>query len=254
MDALVSGAFQQIGVWQQPRGRHRALGLYRAVQLTLCYLRNNIAQDVLAEFYGCSQATVSRVIAGLCPVITAVLTEHAQQTAARQLRSTTRIDGFLARVGNHRAPHRNDKMWSKRRRADGFNIQILSSHEGRLVAVGKPVPGATHDAKAWHHSGLARRLHGRLHRDGGPGVIGDLAYLGTGVLTGFRRRPDRRLSISERELNRSISSWRAPAERTVAHMKNWKILAIGYRGMLERFPAILETITALEVYRAWSAF
>ena len=53
---------------------------------------------------------------------------------------------------------------------------------------------------------------------------------------------------------RSIASWRAPVERAVAHMKNWKILATGYHGMLERLPIILETITMLETYRAWSTF
>jgi hypothetical protein len=36
--------------------------------------------------------------------------------------------------------------------------------------------------------------------------------------------------------------------------QNWKILATGYHGKLERFLAILETITALEIYRTWSTF
>jgi hypothetical protein len=29
---------------------------------------------------------------------------------------------------------------------------------------------------------------------------------------------------------------RASVERVIAHMKNWRILATGYRGMLHRFP------------------
>jgi DDE superfamily endonuclease len=99
---------------------------------------------------------------------------------------------------------------------------------------------------------LADRFAGRLHADGGPGVIGDLAYIGNGVLTGFKRINGRRLSASEREFNRSINSWRASVERAIAHLHNWKMLTTGYHGLLSRFPANLQAITRLEIYRAWT--
>jgi hypothetical protein len=103
----------------------------------------------------------------------------------------------------------------------GQNVQVIASRDGRLVLTGDPVPGATHDAKAWRTSGLAATFAGRLHADdGGPGVIGDLAYIGTGVLTGIKRVSGRQLSASEREFNRSINSWRAPVERAIAHLRN----------------------------------
>jgi hypothetical protein len=38
-------------------------------------------------------------------------------------------------------------------------------------------------------------------------------------------------------------------ERVVAHLKNWRLLATGYRGLLERFPLLLDTIVKLEIYR-----
>ena len=40
----------------------RVLGLFLCVRLTLTYLRHNLPQELLAELYGVSQATVSRVI------------------------------------------------------------------------------------------------------------------------------------------------------------------------------------------------
>jgi hypothetical protein len=116
------------------------------------------------------------------------------------------------------------------------------------VRTGDPVPGAAHDAKARRTSGLAGTLAGRLHGDDRPGVIADLAYIGTGVLTGFKRVNGRKLSATQREFNRSIDSWRAPVERAVAHLRDWKMPATGYHGLLYN----LAVITRLEIYRTWT--
>jgi hypothetical protein len=66
--------------------------------------------------------------------------------------------------------------------------------------------------------------------------------------------PDRKpngqsLTTSAHEFNKLIASQRASVERVIAHMKNWRLLATGYRGMLDRFPAYLDAITKLEIYR-----
>jgi hypothetical protein len=47
-----------------------------------------------------------------------------------------------------------------------------------------------------------------------------------------------------------VASQRASVERVIAHLKTWKLLATGYRGLLDRFPGFLDTITKLEIYRA----
>ncbi|WP_084558141.1 transposase family protein [Hamadaea tsunoensis] len=60
-------------------------------------------------------------------------------------------------------------MYSGKRHACGFNVQVVGSHHGTLVLTGTPQPGSMHDAKAWRESGLAQRFEGRLHADGGPG-------------------------------------------------------------------------------------
>ena len=72
------------------------------------------------------------------------------------------------------------------------------------------------------------------------------------MLTSFKRINGRRLSISEREFNRGINSWRASVERVIAHLRNWKVLATGYHGLLSRFLANLQVITRLEIHRAWT--
>jgi hypothetical protein len=51
------------------------------------------------------------------------------------------------------------------------------------------------------------------------------------------------------DYNRMIASHRASVERVIAHLQNWRLLATGYHGLLDRFPTFLDTITKLEIYR-----
>lgn len=80
----------------------------------------------MAELFGCSQPTVSRLIGRLAPTITAVLADNADQAAARALRSTVRIDGFLAPIGDRRENTYTSGMYSGKRRRCGFNIQVAA--------------------------------------------------------------------------------------------------------------------------------
>ncbi len=217
--------------------------------MVLIYLRQNLSQALIGELFGCSQPTVSRWIARLAPIITTVLTPAADRRAERELRSTVRVDGFLAPTGDRRENTYTAGMYSGKRHRCGFNIQVVGSCDGRLVLVGDPQPGAMHDAKAWTDSGLAARFQGRLHADNGPGGFADTAYSATGLSTPRRKTAGRERTESEIEFNRAIASRRASVERVIAHLKNWKVLATGYRGLLDRFPTFLDVIVKLEIYR-----
>jgi hypothetical protein len=63
--------------------RRRAVGPYRAVLVVLIYLRHNRSQALVAELFGCSQPTVSRLIGRLAPLITTVLTPHGASREPR---------------------------------------------------------------------------------------------------------------------------------------------------------------------------
>jgi DDE superfamily endonuclease len=106
-----------------------------------------------------------------------------------------------------------------------------------------------HDAKAWRESGLAKQFEGRLHAHGGPGGFADTAYTGTGLCTPQRKPAGQHPTASAREFNQALASRRASVERVIAHLKNWKLLATGYRGLLDRCPMFLDTIVKLEIYR-----
>ncbi|MEV0269627.1 transposase family protein [Hamadaea sp. NPDC050747] len=235
------------GVWRAHR--HRALDPHRSVLVVLLYLRHNLPQRLLAELFGCSQPTISRLITMLIPILTDVLSPLAERVAERELRSTVRVDGFLAPIGDRRANTYTSGMYSGKRHRCGFNIQVVASWRGRLIMTGDPMPGAMHDARAWRESGLAARFAGRLHADGGPGGFADTAYTGTGLLVPERRTGQDLLGVHAREFNKLIASQRACVERCIAHLKNWRILATGYRRLTANFAATLAAITNLEIYR-----
>ena len=71
------------------------LGLFLCVRLTLTYLRHNLPQELLAELYCVSQATVSRVISAYTPLIAACL--NGSVPTVEDLDPTTQliIDGTL---------------------------------------------------------------------------------------------------------------------------------------------------------------
>jgi hypothetical protein len=178
-----------------------------------------------------------------------VLASTAKATAQRELRSTVRVDGFLVPIGDRRKNTYTSGMYSGKRHRCGFNVQVVASWHGRLVMTGRPQPGAMHDARAWKESGLAALFTGRLHADGGPGGFADTAYSGTGLLVPKRRNGSEPHSAHIREFNKAIASRRACVERVIAHLKNLKILATGYRRLLANLPATLAAVTMLEIYR-----
>ncbi|MCP2322266.1 hypothetical protein HDA40_000773 [Hamadaea flava] len=235
------------GLWSVQR--RRALDPYRSVLVVLLYLRHNLSQHLLAELFGCSQPTISRLVTSLIPALTRVLTPLTNQITERELRSTVRVDGFLVPIGDRRKNTYASGMYSGKRHRCGFNVQVVASWRGRVVLTGDPMPGAMHDARAWRESGLAQRFEGRLHGDGGPGGFADTGYIGTGLLVPERRTGPEPLGVHAREFNKMIASQRACVERAIAHLKNWRVLAYGYRRLISNFPATLAAVTQLEVYR-----
>ena len=73
----------------------RVLGLFLCVRLTLTYLRHNLPQELLAEFYGVWQATVSRVISTYTPLIAACLNGSVPTVEDMDPTAQLIIDGTL---------------------------------------------------------------------------------------------------------------------------------------------------------------
>ncbi|MCK2245443.1 MULTISPECIES: transposase [unclassified Crossiella] len=211
--------------------------------LTLVLLRQNISQMAAGDLFGVSQPTVSRICRHVVPVLQAVCRAHIPALAEVTRGRIVLVDGTDVPTGN-RAGHSGN--YSGQRHRHGVVIQLACDTAGGLLAVSAPLPGATHDRKAFADTGWEQLLAT------GP-VIADAAYQGTGVITP-RRRPRRgQLSPGDRANNRVIAGLRAAVERAIAHFKNWKIMATGYRGRLSELAGLIQLVTGLEFYRlGWS--
>lgn len=68
---------------------------------------------------------MSRLIGRLTPLITTVLTPHAEHRAERRLRSTGRVDGLLAQTGDRQHDTYTARMYSGKRHRCRFNVQVV---------------------------------------------------------------------------------------------------------------------------------
>ena len=127
----------------------RVLGLFLCVRLTLTYLRHNLPQELLAEAYCVSQATVSRVIAAYTPLIAHALSD--QVPVVEDLGPTAQliIDGTLL------------ECWSW---ADHPELDLRQAQD-----YGAERPGCLHPLR---DPGLGLRPPGRMHaRRSGPALL-----------------------------------------------------------------------------------
>ncbi|WP_329288450.1 transposase family protein [Streptomyces pseudovenezuelae] len=189
-------------------GRPWCLPLADRVLLVAVYYRTNLTMRQLAPLFGCSPATVCRIIQRLRPLL-------AIEPAAAPADTVERlwiVDGTLIPVRDRTtgASSRNYRF--------SANVQVIIDADTKLVvAAARPVPGNTADAKAWRDSGLARHCEGVT-------VLGDGAYINTGLVVPHRKRPGRALLPGEEEDNAEHRKVRARVEHAFARMKHYKIL------------------------------
>lgn len=225
--------------WQNPRGRPRALTLGQAVKATTTYFKNNITQELIAELLDVSQPTISRVIADLEPVIGDVLAGWVPDPTDAANGRVTLVDGTLAPCWSWvDAP----ELWSGKHKTTGHNHQVAADLDGRLVHVSDPLPGNVHDARAIHDTKLVNLIDAA-------NSVGDKGYLGTGLLTPFRKPPGGELLAWQKEFNKQVNSLRAPVERAIANLKTWRILHTDYRRPRDSYPTAFNAVRALHFFK-----
>lgn len=162
----------------------------------------------LAPLFGVSPATVCRVIQRLRPLL-------GLEPAARPADTADRlwiVDGTVIPVRDRTvgASSCNYRF--------SANVQVIIDADTRLVvAVGRPAPGNKADAHVWRNSGLPAQCQGVT-------VLGDGAYINTGLVVSHRKRPGRPLLPGEEADNAEHRKVRARVEHAFARMKNYKIL------------------------------
>jgi hypothetical protein len=116
---------------------------------------------------------------------------------------------------------------------------LISFLDGTAVWISSPLPGKTHDAKAFKETGAAN-----IVKESGGG-FGDKGYQGTGLVTPKKKPKGGELTISDKEYNSQISSFRAPVEQLIAHFKNWKTFHTDYRRPYSTYHDVFDAARAL---------
>ena len=114
------------------RSGARVLGLYLCVRLTLTYLRHNLSQGLVAEVYGVSQATASRVVTAYTPLIARAL--EVSVPTVEDLDPTVQliVDGTLLQCWSW-ADH--PELYSGKHQTTGVNVQVACTLSGTLAWV-----------------------------------------------------------------------------------------------------------------------
>jgi hypothetical protein len=214
--------------------------LGQAVKATLMYAKNNVTQEVLAELFDVSQPTVSRRIGQLEPIIGEVLADYVPQPCDVPRDMVVLVDGTLAPCWSWAD---EPQLWSGKHKTTGHNHQVGASLDGRLLFITDPLPGKTHDARAFRDNGLDVAL---LASNG----FGDKGYLGSGLVTPFRKPPGRELLPWQKEFNTTVNSFRAAVERAIANVKTWRILHTDYRRPAKCYEITFRAVRALIFFQA----
>lgn len=244
---LLEGLVEKVAGLMEPKakdpangGRPEALDLPMKVVVTLALLRTNMTQQALADLLGVSQPVISVAKTVIEPLISEALEGIGISLEGAAADRPLVVDATFVPTGNRRATGKVN--YSGKRHRQCLSVHVACDLRGRLIAVSGPVPGARHDFAALVICGWGDLL-------GCANWVADTAYIATNAITPVKKPIRRELHETQKALNRQISGIRYRIEQCIAHLKNWKILATGYRRQLKHLPDIIRLVTQLELYR-----
>jgi hypothetical protein len=236
-DELVERVGHRV-VWNDGRGRPKELSLQQAVKAVVMYFRTNITQEVIAELLFVDQSTISRVISDLEDIIAESLDEFVPELPEEIEGRVAVVDGSLCPCWSWAdAP----ELYSGKHKTTGHAHQFVCDLFGHLMHISDPLPGNTHDAKAIHATGLSAFLDN-------DNAVGDKGYLGTGIITPYRKPAGGELLDWQKEFNTAINEIRYVIERAIANFKTWRCMHTDYRRPKRTYATAFNAIRALHFF------
>ncbi len=214
------------------------LGLSQAVVVALTYMRRNRVQAEIAEAFDVSQATISRAITGLVPLINLVLDEFVP--TVEELNSTSQyiVDGTLLPCWSWRSER---TLLSGKHKTTGLGVQVVCTLDGRLVWISDPIHGNRHDSFCLQQS------QALITHDPG-NWIGDKGYVGNGMLTPYKKPKGGELKDWQKKFNGQVNKIRWVVEQVIANFKTWRILHTDYRRPPKTFAEAISCVIGLQFY------
>jgi DDE superfamily endonuclease len=215
------------------------LGLYNSLRVAIIYLRRNTRQVELAEYFECSQSTISRAVATVTPWIERTFRPNVPVAEELSPDEQYVVDGTLAPSWSWA---RHPELYSGKHKTTGVNLQVVCDLYGNLRYVSDPADGCRHDSAALDLSGV---LDGMELKN----WIGDKGYVGMEMITPIKKPICRDLLDWEKEFNKAINGIRWIVERAIANLKTWRVLHIDYRRPYKTFATTISAVLGLEFYR-----
>ena len=252
-------------------GRRFALNLRNRVFLLLFYYRMYATQDVAAEVFGVGQATVSRSIEQVAPLVRQCIPIPAKiHDRARRVSTLEELEEILpglrclvdASEQPIQRPKRKDmekSHYSGKAGRHTAKVQYTVNTNGLIVHNTRHSPGRVHDVRVYRMKhptfpdglssrdgadGGGRRARVRIYVDKGyPGA--QKMYEDVEVLEPIRRKPGKKLSEIEKAFNRLHSRIRVYVEHAIRRVKTWRIMGDRYRNPLKTYDRINDIVCGL---------
>ena len=252
-------------------GRRFALDLRGRVMLLLFYYRTYVTQDVAAEVFGVGQATVSRSIDQIAPVVRQCIPIPARIHDRAKRASTLEdleeilpglrclIDASEQQVQRPKRKDMEKSHYSGKAGRHTAKVQYTVNANGLIVHNTRHSPGRVHDVKVYRmkhptfpsglpsrdgSDGKGEKAMVRAYVDRGyPGA--QKMYEGVEVLAPIRKKPGKKLTDAEKASNKAHSRIRVYVEHAIRKVKTWRIMGDRYRNPLKKYDRINDVVCGL---------
>ena len=195
------------------------------VLLVLVYYRTYMTQEFLGYLIGMDESNVCRLLKRVELLLVKKIHIKKDRTLTGEKVEQLLIDATEQPIQRPKKSKRRKLNYSGKKKRYTQKVEIAVSQDGRIVNISKVFPGKVHDIKI-------RRNSDKLPRD--VDKYCDSGYQGlqteaSNVKLPHKKPKGGKLTIEQKEYNRSISKIRVYAEHKFAQLKKFRILGETYR-------------------------
>lgn len=231
--------------WRAVQKRKRVAGrpyvvgdLREHLLLLLIYYRTYTTHLFLAQIFKVDEATICRAIRRIALLAEQILKIKPERLLSEESLKLLIVDATEQRIER---PKNQRAYYSGKKHTHTIKTEIVTDSKGRILRLSKPYEGRVHDFEI-------RKTEGPL-----PAIpiLADLGYQGlqnehsAAAILPKKKPRNGSLSASEQARNTKLARCRIVVEHTFAHLKKWRILADRYRGHLDLYAQIFQTVAGI---------
>ena len=220
-------------------GRPYGIGELREhLLLLLMYYRTYTTHLFLAQIFKVGETTICRAIKRIAPLAERILKVKPDPILSENDLQLLIVDATEQRIER---PKNQRDYYPGKAHACTIKTEVVIEPNGRILRVSRLYEGRVHDFEI-------RKTEGPL-----PAVpiLADSGYQGpqnehsAAVILPKKKPKNGSLSASEQARNTKLARCRIAIEHTFALLKKWHILAARYRGHLDSYSQVFQTIAGI---------